>query len=379
MDKTYRRYKYAHVVLPHLALKESAALYKRLSPVSRNYQLTQLWNLISKECGASINDYEITCEKLDFFDKELYIIYLPPPTKPPEAYLSAVMFDIQKRFLSKEVVKCRYFTCEKSYDVEQRHETFAFGEWTVDKPGFDLQHILWSMMPSTHTDVFLSHIKRVVKGDFIKCYDTPQLSNSQFLINFDTAYKDRSSVEVQNLTKRENNSIDSSIAKKIYSRWSRIIFPDEFDKMIYEICSSHIQLLEKIEIYSSKCIYKDLGREILRESKQSLLLIAKTAFFIGAEYGAGNPNNVNLTSEKVIDLSHQLTISLDNTINDFLHRLRSCNAINKKVYMEFNSKWRAAFAALQFICTSHGEKYGKVHSKRLLGHFHSMIEEDLIE
>jgi hypothetical protein len=157
-------YLFAQGFLPHLALsKPDEVLSALLSPTGHSREgdsfLIDLWRRAgedlppSKHVPAAGLTYGM--EVLHSPRSAVYVIQLPAPLRPPEAYFAAIVFD-SVAFAASQAADVRYFTLERSFGG-----LTMIGESRFATTG-ELEHIDHDECPATDKDTFLTSLRRLV-------------------------------------------------------------------------------------------------------------------------------------------------------------------------------------------------------------------------
>jgi hypothetical protein len=123
-------YNFAHVALPILALGNPKKLYKDLARDGGLKYLISIWEGLERRMEVSYSHEGLETEKLNFGERyEAFIIKMPAPRNVPEAFFICIVFDVKKKFLSKEVSSVRYFTLEFGKSPFDDSPEYHFCEW----------------------------------------------------------------------------------------------------------------------------------------------------------------------------------------------------------------------------------------------------------
>jgi hypothetical protein len=150
-------YNFAHVVLPFLALSNSRKFYRMTSSSAGKQFLIHIWERISNQIGINYPHDALSLSKLVLkSDIEAFLIQMPEPTSPPEAFYVVVVFRIKKNLFRTEATDARFFTLELGKNIDDQSEEYFFCEWVgAEKPS----HSNLGLLRNSKKDTFIKAIE----------------------------------------------------------------------------------------------------------------------------------------------------------------------------------------------------------------------------
>lgn len=157
------RYKFAHMVLPSLALMNRKKFYRDISGRNNTQYLSNLWQGLASRMNQVPQSHLFEVSRTRILNYEAFIIKLPTPINIPEAFFAAVIFQVNKQFFSKTVNTVRYFTLELGVDPKNGMEnTYFVCEWAgnmATKP----KHFIHMMIKVPLEELFSTALKMVME------------------------------------------------------------------------------------------------------------------------------------------------------------------------------------------------------------------------
>lgn len=155
-------YTYAHIALPIIALCNPKKFYNDISKRSGKEYLESILQGVARKRNEHQIPPGLSLSKRNLNGNiELYLIQLPKPRIVPEAFYISTVFDINKKFLSKEVKSIRYFTLELGKNIMTDDAEYHLCEWI----GCRIQgqrHKNFGRLKNSNKDTFVNAIKSLL-------------------------------------------------------------------------------------------------------------------------------------------------------------------------------------------------------------------------
>lgn len=161
-----QHYNFAFLTLPLLALSNTNETFKKLDRNDRLEYLKILWNGLGNKTNEHLPDRGLNCFKKNIGENIiLYLIQLPKPEVPPEAFYIGLVFWIEKGFLSSKAIQAKCYTLELSKDIPTNREIFVVGEMVHGQsfPNFD--HKNYGVINKNDAESFVRVMQEVLSGE----------------------------------------------------------------------------------------------------------------------------------------------------------------------------------------------------------------------
>jgi len=121
-------YHFAHTTLPILSFGDPAGFYRTLEGRNGRERLAELW----RELSTRMDEPVTASPRLDRFDApdhRLFVVTLPEPERPTEAWMVCLAYAVRRSILGTKVGERRFFTLEQGEDPRTHASVRFFCEW----------------------------------------------------------------------------------------------------------------------------------------------------------------------------------------------------------------------------------------------------------
>lgn len=153
-------YHYAHIFLKGLALSNPLEFWKDIFGKNSNRFLHYTWKRLGAKGGQKqpARGLKVSHKRLGG-EVDVFLIQMPSPTTPSEAFLTAAVYLWQKKgLLSRDLIGLRYFTLELGITGANQSQEYHFCEWVSQK-----EHVSHGQLPDAKNKTLLNAIEKVLQ------------------------------------------------------------------------------------------------------------------------------------------------------------------------------------------------------------------------